>query len=1017
MDLEPPPGDFSLGAQPVASVFEPMVVDNTNNSCSYFLDIFSGASSPVSVAVRALHADSIEPVDLIFGQHCDLLDDAVFNNVLDLAASGMIGAALAAPYCSKHSMATLRPNGPKPVRTPDALEGLPTNNALQDLQVQESATIHDRARHILTLVAAKGGIVVIENPLTSMTWLDDLMSAWVRATSPYLAAASACRFGENWQKSWLFCSNRSDILAVGLGCDHPPQSHLNFAGLRLPDGTFYSRLTACYPTQLAQALAQIFIPYLSRNSTVATLQAWPSCLPGHFTPQPLLQRVEDGGGLISTAVWHTPQAPDVLRTLRKQWTTRILEMGLHTQILAHFAKGSKDPPLSAQQLQGFLLDVRDCLHVPTHVWEEALHVAPGQPFRLELWSLILQTMNDPDVSFLDELRSGVRLGVNNDIPASPLWPLQQSTISDDQDLIQCESSWKSALDQPDIVWQLLQEEIDAGFIERVPGGLAQLQQDHQHTAVGKLGLVCAENRPPRLVVDSTVSGVTHNTSIPNRMLLPKISDVLVAAPLTPSTVELLAFTLDVSKAHRRIKIHPQDQGLLCFWYQDVLFKSTTLNFGARASGYFWARVAGLMVRTFHRLLHVKHALFQYVDDLLVLLEATTSPIWMGILTIACQILGIPMSWHKTDWGPSVTWIGWHIDVHRWVVSITPTKRDKILMQIDALLKTSRCDLKTLESLTGRLLWVSSLWETLRPLLGPLYHAMMNVPLTLVSISPHQWPDLLDALQDDLCLSKSLDHPSLRKSVKVLRVANFTLRDREHAKSLHFKSRRIWLGLHIPGSSKRKLLPDTHEALQAWKDVLIGTPFMHNMIPPQYIPIQASADACATMSEAGLGGIIRVEGQVLAWFAYTIPISEAKSNFTWISDSMQKHINVWELLGQFSLAYCLDCALKGRRTHIAVTFACDNTSAEAAHLKALSTSAGMCQILAAFFRFQRIHNIDVTIQHIPGMWNDDADDLSRGKLLPFCTPDLRIEVPWKWLCSAMPKFSPSQARIPSTLLSS
>jgi len=57
------------------------------------------------------------------------------------------------------------------------------------------------------------------------------------------------------------------------------------------------------------------------------------------------------------------------------------------------------------------------------------------------------------------------------------------------------------------------------------------------------------------------------------MLLPKISDVLQAAPLTGSVLELTAFTLDVSKAHRRIKIAPANQGLLCFWYQDVLFKS------------------------------------------------------------------------------------------------------------------------------------------------------------------------------------------------------------------------------------------------------------------------------------------------------------------------------------------------------------------------------------------------------------------------------------------------------------
>ena len=131
--------------------------------------------------------------------------------------------------------------------------------------------------------------------------------------------------------------------------------------------------------------------------------------------------------------------------------------------------------------------------------------------------------------------------------------------------------------------------------------------------------------------------------------------------------------------------------------------------------------------------------------------------------------------------------------------------------------------------------MSSLWEFLRPLLGPLYHAMMTVPITLVSIAPHQWPDLLDALQDDLLLSKSLAHPSLRKSMRVVRAANFTLRDRDHAKSL--------------------------------------TPR----------PLQASADACATATEAGLGGILRVNGEVVAWFAFTIEHAEAQQFFPWISD--------------------------------------------------------------------------------------------------------------------------------------
>ena len=261
---------------------------------------------------------------------------------------------------------------------------------------------------------------------------------------------------------------------------------------------------------------------------------------------------------------------------------------------------------------------------------------------------------------------------------------------------------------------------------------------------------------------------------------------------------------------------------------------------------------------------------------------------------------------------------------------------------------------------------------MRPLLGPLYHAMMLLPITLVYISPAQWHELLDILAVDLTLLKSMQHHSLRASVRVVRAANFTLRDLNHARSLHFKSRLIWLGIQIPESPKRKLLIETHAASKAWRDILKGTPFLHVMLPALHFSVVASADACATGSETGLGGLLRIDGRVVSWFAFVITFQEAQAHFSWLSDSMQKHINVWEVLGQFALAYCLDLHLRGRCHPVAATFACDNTSAEAAHLKALSISAGMCQVPSASFRFLRIHALDISIQHIPGIWNDAAD---------------------------------------------
>ena len=119
---------------------------------------------PVSTAVQAFSEDRVEPVDLIHG--LDLLEDDTFESLLRLASSGRIGATLAAPYCCKHSRATLRSHGPAPVRIPEFLDGLPSNTIQQQLAVQESSTIHDRSRTLLSAVDRHAGLVILENTST-----------------------------------------------------------------------------------------------------------------------------------------------------------------------------------------------------------------------------------------------------------------------------------------------------------------------------------------------------------------------------------------------------------------------------------------------------------------------------------------------------------------------------------------------------------------------------------------------------------------------------------------------------------------------------------------------------------------------------------------------------------------------------------------------------------------------------------------------------------------------------------
>ena len=57
----------------------------------------------------------------------------------------------------------------------------------------------------------------------------------------------------------------------------------------------------------------------------------------------------------------------------------------------------------------------------------------------------------------------------------------------------------------------------------------------------------AEGRPPRLVVDSSVSGVTSHTVLPNRSCNPTLTDVFSCMPLSDSLERLVALVLDSSR--------------------------------------------------------------------------------------------------------------------------------------------------------------------------------------------------------------------------------------------------------------------------------------------------------------------------------------------------------------------------------------------------------------------------------------------------------------------------------------
>ena len=945
---------------------------------AFFLDLFAGARSPVFAALRAQGADCIEPIDKINGDHHDILADDVFEAVLRLASSTLVKVSLCAPYCSKHSRATLFPGGPLPVRTPAEPEGCASNTFEQDCALQDSAAVHDRSRHVSDMVMVHGGVATLENPARSMTWLDPHMSEWVRQQTPYIAVAAACQYGADWEKSWMFVSNHSGIHGVAAACDHPAGSHERIGGKRLPDGSFYSRLTAAYPEALAMKLAECFLPYVSKTGRLVLLTDWIQSLPRSpsTTFASSMGRIEDGGSLHSSARWDPALHPDVLGQLRKVWLQRLLSTNTMSKIISALQNPSKKAPISADELNPFLLDMQKVFKVPDVEWAELVRVPQGQPFRLRLWAHILQLWGDPDASLCAELESGVRLGVAEPLQPSPIWPIQQQVTTMSDSLSVHYGEWAGAQEHPEIVEQLLQEELAEGWICEVHGGVDELKRQYDLVAVGKLNVVLAPGRSPRLVVDSSVSGVTDATMIPNRMCLPRITDVIAASPDVPSQQDITGLALDIAKAHRRVLIHPLDGGLLAFHFQGKLFRSVTLNFGARASGYYWGRVAAMLVRTLHRCVYVPHCMWIYVDDILTALDRKTAPAYASIIVLMCMCLGVPMSWAKAQLQQHICWIGWKISFEHWTITLTDEKRTGIVRDIQEAMRTQKLSVKLLERVIGRLLWVTSAWHQLRPLLNPLYRLLSSHVSTMMSLSLQEWQSLLVAMDDTCVVVAAVNHPGIHVGMRVFRAGNHNISSKSNALALHFKSRRVWIGVSDPACTWRKLSTEVRHCFNAWIQLLRSTSLIYSMLPRPWIQCQAAADAMASENHAGIGGYVCFPSGFCGWFQMRLYPADFHDVAPWLTGSLQHHICTFELLGQ-CLLLMLTYQLLGRcRQHCSMMTACDNTASEVAATKGLSSSVGISHVLPNFFRLQLLWNIFQHVRHIPGYRNVTADALSR-----------------------------------------
>ena len=101
---------------------------------------------------------------------------------------------------------------------------------------------------------------------------------------------------------------------------------------------------------------------------------------------------------------------------------------------------------------------------------------------------------------------------------------------------------------------------DRRFVEQWPGSLEDARvRWPKGIAVGKLAVVKAPGKSPRLAGDSSVCGPNARSKILERVEYPTIFEVESAlASGTGASPELAAIVIDVAAAHKRVKLQEAD---------------------------------------------------------------------------------------------------------------------------------------------------------------------------------------------------------------------------------------------------------------------------------------------------------------------------------------------------------------------------------------------------------------------------------------------------------------------------
>ena len=946
----------------------------------HFLELFSGPNSPLSLHIRDCGHETLHPFDILLDPKLDILDDDAYYWILRLIACKHVGSMVAAPPCTEYSLLKLQSPGPPPCRSPDCMDKPLFDTPECHSRFFSSREIIHRSLNLLHVNHIHGGYSSLEQPLSAMSWDEPKVQEARRDFLHESAIISHCRVkpdeDASLNKHWQFVSNITGFHRAELQCTCTTK-HDSFAGKREPDGTFTSRKTAEYPQKLVVHLAG-FLRLDDPPSGDGEFVAWDSVMSNlPRKPPAKFEHIPDGAGLVSSALWPLPFKLDIFRNLRKRLESIAVHHDIPRTLPNHIQSKRNSIPFNEEILrethEAFQTFFSEHGEIPS------FQISPDQPFRLMALKQLTHLMSDPDQGLIPLLEQGVDLGIQSPIPPSGTWPTKTETQNElpiTPSFSIFEDNWHSAEADEDSLKELIQQEIDDGFVTAV-GTLQQAQEQFgANLAIGKLGIASQQHSKKRLVLDSTVSGLNplSQTAIQEKCSYPKLSNLQQC--MTPATYKpCMLLNLDIKSAHKRIKVKPQHQGLLAFQFRDMVYHYKVLHFGGTCSAYYWTRLAAIFLRFFHQFLYTFHFALVFVDDFIFGLDAVAAPLQASTLLLCIAFLNIPLSWHNLELNHRITWIGWSIDSWSDTVSIPEDKISKLVENLGKINSMGKFKRNQVETVTGNLLWISDFFPFIRWTLGTFYSILSRAGIQLVRLNKEQIKTLLNRLDSDGRTTTLIQRPYIPQGSTLSRLGSvpFLTGQLQQFREACFDLNSAWAAFWNCRSNRVQIFQAEAVIIEGLRQHLIDSIPRTLLATPRRFILQAGADAFASQDDFGLGAWLSLPNRDM-WCSIIADRTSLPERFQ--TDSLQKLIIAFETLAQCILLIMFSyTGLRG--IDFQIHSKVDNQASEAIIAQGFTQLPLPLELVRTIQRLCYISAVQLQPYRCSSQDNTRADNLSRG----------------------------------------